>query len=109
MRVIAVVVAVVSTPLISVVHAQWERPGAPPTLVQPRTQSACPPDSDSSPRSDENTGGRSLSDQLATSKGVICPPTGTDPGISIPPTGGGRTPVIPPPGTPNGDPNIQPK
>jgi len=34
---------------------------------------------------------------------------GVDPGISVPPIGGGRTPVIPPPGTPGGDPNIQPK
>ena len=52
---------------------------------------------------------RPLSDQLSQSKGVICPPAGVDPGISIPPVGGGRTPVIPPPGTPGGDPNIQPK
>jgi hypothetical protein len=50
-----------------------------------------------------------LSDQLPRSKGVICPPAGIDPGISVPPSGGGRTPVIPPPGTPGGDPSIQPK
>ena len=50
-----------------------------------------------------------LSDQLAESKGVICPPAGVDPGITAPPVGGGRMPVIPPPGTPGGDPYIQPK
>jgi hypothetical protein len=50
-----------------------------------------------------------LSEQLSQSKGVICPPAGIDPGISVPPIGGGSTPVIPPPGTPGGDPSIQPK
>jgi hypothetical protein len=43
------------------------------------------------------------------STGVICPPPGIDPDISVPPVGGGRTPVIPPPGTPGGDPSVQPK
>jgi len=28
---------------------------------------------------------------------------------SAPPPGGGKTPVIPPPGSPGGDPNVQPK
>jgi hypothetical protein len=54
-------------------------------------------------------GSRSLSDQLAERKGVICPKAGVDPGIMAPPVGGGRMPVIPPPGTPGGDPNLQPK
>jgi hypothetical protein len=57
----------------------------------------------------ETTGSATLSDQLAQSKGVICPPAGIDPGIAAPPVGGGRTPVIPPPGTPGGDPTIIPK
>jgi len=39
---------------------------------------------------------------------VLCPPS-VDPGIHAPPPGGGRTPVIPPPGSPGGDPNVQPK
>jgi hypothetical protein len=50
-----------------------------------------------------------LSDQLAQSNGVICPPSGVDPKMAAPPPGGGATPVIPPPGTPGGDPNTIPK
>ena len=49
-----------------------------------------------------------LSDKLARSDGVLCPPS-VDPGMTNPPPGGGRTPVIPPPGSPGGDPNVQPK
>jgi hypothetical protein len=50
-----------------------------------------------------------LSDKLAESKGVICPPTGVDPDIRVPPPGGGELRVIPPPGAPGGNPNVQPK
>ena len=106
---IAAVIAAVATPFISVAYAQSERPGPPPSLAQPPNQSSCLPSSDGAPRSGETTGSRSLSDQLSASKGVICPPAGTDPGITVPPVGGGRMPVIPPPGTPGGDPSIQPK
>ena len=106
---IAAIVAAVSTQLISLAYPQSEQPGAPPSLAQPPNQSGCGSGSGSSPRSDETTGSRSLSDRLAASKGVICPPAGTDPGITVPPVGGGRMPVIPPPGTPGGDPNLQPK
>jgi len=88
-------------------QAQAERPGTPP-LAQPPNQSACPPGSEL-PRSNETTGNRPLSDRLSESKGVICPPAGVDPGITAPAVGGGRMPVIPPPGTPGGDPGIQPK
>src|SRR3954451_22373727 len=56
----------------------------------------------------------SLSERLDRSKGVIVPPASTantDPGIvkPAPSTGAGSMPVIPPPGTPGGDPNVQPK
>jgi hypothetical protein len=50
-----------------------------------------------------------LSDQLAQSNGVICPPSGVDPKMAAPPPRGGTTPVIPPPGAPGGDPNTIPK
>ncbi|HEY7998631.1 MAG TPA: hypothetical protein VIE87_07410 [Pseudolabrys sp.] len=53
--------------------------------------------------------GRNLSDQLAQSGGVICPPTEVDPAINAPTPQGGSMPVIPPPGSPGGNPNIQPK
>jgi hypothetical protein len=55
-----------------------------------------------------NTSG-DLSDQLAQSNGVICPPSGVDPKMATPPPRGGATPVIPPPGSPGGDPNTIPK
>jgi hypothetical protein len=50
-----------------------------------------------------------LSDQLAASKGVICPPAGIDPQMQQRPPEGGVMKVIPPPGSPGGDPSIQPK
>jgi hypothetical protein len=50
-----------------------------------------------------------LSDQLAASKGVICPPAGIDPQIQQRPPEGGTMKVIPPPGSPGGNPNVQPK
>jgi hypothetical protein len=50
-----------------------------------------------------------LSDKLAKSDGVLCPPPGVDPEIRAPTPDAGNTPVIPPPGSPGGDPNIRPK
>ena len=51
-----------------------------------------------------------LSDRLARSGGVICPPEHVDPEIHQPtPPGGAAMPVIPPPGSPGGDQSIQPK
>ncbi|MCW5692503.1 MAG: hypothetical protein KIT48_09070 [Pseudolabrys sp.] len=50
-----------------------------------------------------------LSSKLAQSDGVICPPTHVDPEIHAPAPQGGPMPVIPPPGTPGGDPKVQPK
>jgi hypothetical protein len=49
-----------------------------------------------------------LTDKLARTDGVICPPP-MDSNIQLPTPEGGRTPVIPPPGSPGGDPSIQPK
>ena len=69
---------------------------------------ACPPDVQTPP----TVGGPSspnLSEKLADSKGVICPPAGVDPEIRVPPPGGGELKVIPPPGTPGGNPDVQPK
>jgi hypothetical protein len=52
---------------------------------------------------------QTLSDHLASSGGVICPPPGVDPQIKAPTPEAGKMPVIPPPGTPGGDQNVQPK
>src|SRR5450631_173556 len=53
--------------------------------------------------------GQSLSDHLARSDGVICPPDHVDPEIKQPTPQGGPMPVIPPPGSPGGDPSVHPK
>jgi len=51
-----------------------------------------------------------LSEKLARSGGVICPPEHVDPQIKQPtPPVGGSMPVIPPPGSPGGDQSVQPK
>jgi hypothetical protein len=50
-----------------------------------------------------------LSDKLAKSDGVLCPPTGVDPEIRAPTPDVGKMPVIPPPGSPGGDPTVRPK
>ena len=57
----------------------------------------------------EKPDGRDLSERLAQSGGVICPPSYVDPQIKAPTPPGGSMPVIPPPGSPGGDRNIQPK
>ena len=55
--------------------------------------------------------GETLSERLDRNSGVIHPPAGTDPGIAVPAPdpNPGSTPVIPPPGTPGGNPHLQPK
>lgn len=53
--------------------------------------------------------GSNLSDKLAESRGVICPPASADKEMAVQPPAGGRTPIIPPPGSPGGGQNVQPK
>lgn len=84
--------------------AQSTTPNPPPPQG-----TACPPDVPGSPPTVGGTPTPNLSDKLAESKGVICPPTGVDPDIRVPPPGGGELRVIPPPGAPGGNPNVQPK
>jgi hypothetical protein len=52
--------------------------------------------------------GETLSERLARTDGVLCPPN-VGPEIKAPTPDAGRTPVIPPPGTPGGDPTVRPK
>jgi hypothetical protein len=54
---------------------------------------------------------RTLSEQLDENKGVIDPPPVGDEEIHAPAPEPlpGTTPVIPPPGTPGGDPSVEPK
>jgi hypothetical protein len=59
-------------------------------------------------RAPDSKPGDTLSDKLARTDGVICPPN-VDPEIRAPTPEGGKMPVIPPPGSPGGDPSIRPK
>jgi hypothetical protein len=78
--------------------------------LPPEQGLACPPDVKGDPPTVGGGGGsESLSDKLAESKGVICPPSGVDRQMQVAPPNGGRLKVIPPPGTPGGDQSVQPK
>ena len=52
---------------------------------------------------------QTLSDHLARSGGVICPPPAVDPAIKAPTPETGNMPVIKPPGTPGGDQSVKPQ
>ncbi|MGE3150696.1 MAG: hypothetical protein AB7K04_16720 [Pseudorhodoplanes sp.] len=52
---------------------------------------------------------KTISEKLAATDGVICPPAEIDPDIRVQPPAGSATPVIPPPGSPGGDPSVRPK
>ena len=69
----------------------------------------CPPDVKGEPPTVGGGGSESLSDKLARSKGVICPPAGVDREMQVAPPDGGKLRVIPPRGTPGGDEGVQPK
>jgi hypothetical protein len=75
----------------------------------PEQGAACPPDVKGEPPTVGGGSSEPLSDKLAQSKGVICPPAGVDHEMQVAPPDGGRLKIIPPPGTPGGDPNVQPK
>jgi hypothetical protein len=84
--------------------------GAPPAAVDPR---ACAPgerleQGERGPQA-PSIAGKNLSDKLARTEGVLCPPPNIDPEIQAPTPDVGKTPVIPPPGSPGGDPNVRPK
>jgi hypothetical protein len=69
----------------------------------------CPPDVQSEPPTIGGGGSKSLSDKLAQSNGVICPPAGIDKDLGVRPPAGGHLKIIPPPGTPGGDQSVRPK
>jgi hypothetical protein len=69
----------------------------------------CPPGVNGNPPTIGGGSAESLSEKLAESKGIICPPAGIDPEIQKTPPAGGELRIIPPPGSPGGDPNVQPK
>jgi hypothetical protein len=69
----------------------------------------CPPDIKGEPPTVGSGSSKPLSDKLADSKGVICPPSGIDQDMQVRPPSGGQLKVIPPPGAPGGDQNVHPK
>jgi len=77
--------------------------------ASPERGAMCPPDVKGEPPTVGGGSSEPLSDKLAQSKGVICPPAGIDRDMQVTPPSGGHLKVIPPPGTPGGDPNVQPK
>jgi hypothetical protein len=84
--------------------AQSQSPPA-PQLLEPGPK-ACPPDVRHPPRASSD---RPLGEQLAESKGVICPPANVDPDLIEKPPPTADKPVIRPPGSPGGNPNVVPK
>jgi hypothetical protein len=95
--------SIVVTPLTGIV------PGALHAGVPQEAPKSAPQD----PRAtaEDKRPGETLSERLDRNSGVIHPPAGVDPGIaaSVPDPHPNSTPVIPPPGTPGGNPSVQPK
>jgi hypothetical protein len=79
-------------------------PGAASHLKTPDTPAPATPQT---PNATDGTAAN-LSETLAQSDGVICPPN-VDPDMKTPAPDTGKMPVIPPPGSPGGNQNIQPK
>ena len=69
---------------------------------------ACPPDVKGNPPT-VGSADPNLSDRLSDSKGIICPPAGVDPESTVRPPPTRDRNVIPPPGSPGGNPDVQPK
>jgi hypothetical protein len=83
------------------------QPSAP--TPQPAPAVSCPPDMKGPPPTVGGPPSADLSDRLADSKGVICPPAGLDPDIHVTPPEGGEIKIIPPPGSGGGRPDVEPK
>lgn len=75
----------------------------PPPRGKPPAEAAPGPSGSDSPKDE------SLSDRLQRDGGVIRPPGNIAPDNTIVPNDPGRMRVIPPPGSPQGDPQVQPK
>ncbi len=115
MRNLIIAAALVLTPAVTLAQS----PPTPPTPVAPKVD-RIDPNACAHPTTRATIGqggdvevktppGRNLSDQLARSDGVICPPRHVDSEILAPTPPGGAIEVIPPPGSPGGDPTVRPK
>jgi len=94
-----IVIAIVSGP------AGAQSPGDAPA----QNAVVCPPDVKGEPPTVGSGDSRPLSDKLAQSKGVICPPSGLDQDMQVRPPAAGELKIVPPPGSPGGDQSVQPK
>ncbi len=79
-------------------------PAPPSATAQP-----CTPGAGSGGTVGSGGSSSNLSDKLANSNGVICPPSNVDPEMQKSAPGGGKMKVIPPPGAPGGDQRTIPK
>lgn len=77
--------------------------------TNPTVHKDCPPGTGAQAPAVGDVSKRPLSDRLASSKGIICPPAGVDPAMQQRPQEGGTLKVVPPPGSPGGDQSVQPK
>jgi hypothetical protein len=106
-----VVLALTSLLSVAAVALAQDRP---PAAVDPKAcapgertlPGAASPGATSNGRS--STAGENLSDKLARTDGVICPPN-VDQAIKAPTPEVGNMPIIPPPGSPGGDQTVRPK
>ena len=111
--------AALSAAILTPAFAAAQAPPAPAPPISPKTEQlnpkACAPSDTNATVGQggdlqmQQKSGRDLSDRLARSDGVICPPGRVDPEIRAPTPPGGAMPVIPPPGSPGGDPSVTPK
>jgi hypothetical protein len=92
-------------------QSQTPRSDMPQAVPEERqSQPMRPDDATGAQEGTSNAPSGSLSDELSRSGGVVRPPATGDRGVVAPPSAGSQsTPVIPPPGTPGGNPEIQPK
>ena len=119
-RILGLAVSALLLPAVTLGQALAQAPPPTKTPVAPKVEQLDP---DACAHSDTQTtvgkggeadaqrqdGKGNLSDKLARSGGVICPPEHVDSEIKQPTPPGGSMPVIPPPGSPGGDPSVQPK
>jgi hypothetical protein len=104
---LALALSVAST---TIAAGQADRaPAPPPEGLSPNQGAVCPPDVRGTPPTVGGPATENLTEKLEASKGVICPPAGIDPELHIRPPADGDIKVIPPPGSPGGDPRLQPK
>ena len=92
-------------------HSKAFRPSPTSTAKSHSSSKGCAPSErlQTDGKAPDGKAGDTLSDKLARTDGVICPPN-VDPEIKAPtPESGNKMPVIPPPGGPGGDQSIQPK